>query len=148
MNKIITFPPFYFFSIIILNFVFYFIFPEFNKICFPYNLAGIPAIIGGFHISNKSSNLFTKSKTTFRLEKPSAFVQSDFYKITRNPMYLGGLILIFGQTILMTNLISLINPVLFFLCINYLCILPEEAIMEKTFGTNYVKYKQQVRRWL
>lgn len=34
-----------------------------------------------------------------------------------------------------------------FICIHYLCIPPEEAIMEKTFGAQYTAYKQQVRRW-
>ena len=148
MEKIITFPPFYFFSILILNFVFYFLFPEFNKIPFPYNLIGITAIVCGVHILNRSSNIFHKKETTFRLEKPSAFVQDGFYKISRNPMYLGALILIFGQAVLMGNLISLISPVLFILFINYLCIPPEEFLMEKTFGTAYVEYKQKVRRWL
>jgi protein-S-isoprenylcysteine O-methyltransferase Ste14 len=148
MNNIFTFPPFYFFTVIILNFICYFLFPEFNSIPFPCNLVGIIAIIFGFHIANRSSNIFTKKKTTFRLEKPAAFVQNDFYKRSRNPMYLGGLILITGQAVLMTNVIALITPVLFFLFIHYLCIPPEEAIMKRTFGSEYIAYKQNVRRWL
>ncbi len=148
MKKIFTFPPFYIFSSIMLNLLFYFILPEFNCIPFPYNIIGIIALICGFYISKRSSNIFNKNKTTFRLEEPSAFVQSDFYKISRNPMYFGFLIFISGQAFFMGNLISLITPVLFFLFINYLCIPPEEIIMEKTFGNKYLEYKQKVRRWL
>lgn len=148
MKKKITFPPFYFFGIIGLNFACYFLFPEFSRIPFPYNLTGIVVIIAGYCILSRSSRIFDKNRTTFRLEKPSAFVQNDFYKISRNPMYLGALILISGQTLLMGSLISLICPALFFLCINYLCIPPEEALMEKTFGSEYLAYKQKVRRWL
>ncbi len=147
MKQKITFPPFYFFSAVILNFAFYFMFPKFNIILFPYNLLGVFAIVYGYGLMKNCSNIFQKNHTTFHLERPSAFVQSGFYQKSRNPMYLGFLIMIIGQVILMTNLISFINPLLFFICINYLCIPPEEAIMEKTFGAQYTAYKQQVRRW-
>ena len=102
----------------------------------------------GLFILMKSSNLFHEKKTTFRLEKPTALVQNDFYKISRNPMYLGALIFIFGESVLMGNRISFICPILFFLFINFLCIPPEEMMMEKTFGRKYAEYKKNIRRWL
>lgn len=148
MKNKLSFMPFYFFSIIILTFAFYFLFPGWNIIPFPYNLMGMTAIIFGWHVLSKSSNIFIKNKTTFYLEKPSAFVQTGFYRKSRNPMYLGALILISGHVILMGNAIAFINPVLFFIFINYLCIPPEEIIMEKTFRGEYLLYKQSVRRWL
>ncbi|MCG8642619.1 MAG: isoprenylcysteine carboxylmethyltransferase family protein [Desulfobacterales bacterium] len=148
MKKIIHFPPFYFFSIVALNIVCPFLFPEFNDIPFPYNLSGLIGSMFGLFILMKSSNLFHEKKTTFRLEKPTALVQNDFYKISRNPMYLGALIFIFGESVLMGNRISFICPILFFLFINFLCIPPEEMMMEKTFGRKYAEYKKNVRRWL
>ena len=97
---------------------------------------------------NASSGLFNQKQTTFYLEEPSVFVMSGFYKISRNPMYLGALVLIMGLAILLGNLLSLLTPLLFFIFINYLCIPPEEKIMQQTFGQDYLDYKQSVRRWL
>ncbi len=148
MKKTLTYPPFYFFSIIILNFLFYFLFSEFNMIPFPYNLAGIIAVIFGCHLLNENSKTFKMHKTTFTLDKPSVFVQTGFFKISRNPMYLGALFVILGQSILLGTLISMTGPVFFFLSINYFCIPPEEILMEKTFANKYLAYKQKVRRWL
>lgn len=148
MKKMISYPPFYFFSIITLNFLCFILFPEFNTIPFPYNLIGIIAAAWGFYLLSRCSNTFHKNKTTFYLEEPTAFVQDGFYKVSRNPMYLGALMIICGQSVFLGNLISLLSPVLFFLCMNCLCIPPEEALMEKTFGSSYVGYKQKVRRWL
>lgn len=102
----------------------------------------------GHYIIKVSSNLFHKQKTTFTLEKSSSFVQNKFYRISRNPMYLGVLIIFLGLAILNGNLIAFISPLLFFLCMNYLCIPPEEVLMEQTFGDPYVQYKKKVRCWL
>lgn len=148
MKKIITFPPFIFFTIMVLNIPLFFMFPRYRIIPFPYNLSGLVAIWIGYYIVNVSSKLFHKEDTTFRLDKPSSFIQTRFYKISRNPMYLGALIFFLGLAVLTGNLIALIGPILFFLCMNYLCIPPEEVLMERTFGNPYVQYKKKVRRWL
>ena len=63
-------------------------------------------------------------------------------------MYLGMLIFIFGLAVFLGNLAGLAGSLIFFFAINYLCIPPEEAIMEKTFGNAYLEYKQRVRRWM
>lgn len=149
MNKnMITFPPLYFFSTLILSIAFYFLLPDFNMIPFPYNLTGMAVMSCGYYIVKKSSDIFEENKTTFYLEKPSTFIQNDYYRISRNPMYLGSLILISGLAVLTGNLISLVTPVLFFLSINFLCIPSEEKIMEKTFENEYLEYKHRVRRWI
>jgi len=148
MKKVITFPPLYFFGTIVLSIILFFLFPEFNIISLPYNLIGVLLFIGGYYIVNKSSNIFHQNETTFYLEEPSTFIQSGFYKYSRNPMYLGSLILITGVSIALGNLLSLLTPILFFLVINYLSIPFEEEIMEKKFGNKYLQFKQKVRRWI
>lgn len=147
-RKLTNFPPFYFFATILLNIAFFFFLPRFNHLHIPCILAGITALAGGLYLMNKSSDLFNKKKTTFYLEEPSAFVQDGFYRRSRNPMYLGMLIFISGLAISLGNLIGLVTPLIFVLTINFLCIPPEEIIMEKTFGHAYFEYKQRVRRWI
>jgi len=63
-------------------------------------------------------------------------------------MYLGGLIFHIGLSILIGNIISIINPILFFLIMDFICIPYEEEIMIKTFKDEYRSYKKKVRRWL
>ncbi len=147
-KNVILFPPFYFYFSFILSFVLFFIFPGSKIIVFPFNLIGGLAIIFGYYIMKNSCNIFLRKQTSFFLKTPSEFIQIGFYKISRNPMYLGMLICLFGQVILMGNLVPFIGPLFFFLCIHYLCIPPEEVIMEKTFGFSYLQYKRKVRRWL
>lgn len=48
------------------------------------------------------------------MSNQSSFIQDGFYKYSRNPMYLGGLIFHIGLSILTGNIISIINPILFF----------------------------------
>ncbi len=148
MKNMITFPPFYFFSIIALDFIFYLFFQRLPHIPFPFNLTGLFGIIAGYYIAKKNCDIFNSSNTTFRLERPSVFVKEGYYNVSRNPMYLGLLIIIFGLSILLGNLLCMACPLLFFVCINYICIPPEEKIMEKTFGESYIKYKKKVRRWI
>lgn len=147
-KNITNFPPFYFFTILLLNLACVFFLPRFNRIHMPLSLIGFPFLAGGLYLINKSSDLFHKNKTTFYLEKPSAFVQNGFYRKSRNPMYLGMLFFIFGLAVLLGNLAGLAAPLIFFLTINCLCIPPEETLMAKTFGTAYVDYKKRVRRWI
>ncbi len=148
MKNILLFPPFYFFSAILLIIALNFLFPQFNNIPFPYNLGGLAVLAFGYHLLSKSSALFTRYETTFQLQEPTAFVQEGFFKYSRNPMYLGALIFLTGLSILTANLVSFIPLLLFFLGINFLCIPPEEALLEQKFGSRYLQYQRQVRRWL
>jgi len=147
-RTVTNFPPFYFFGAVLLNIAAFLFAPRFNLLPMPYILLGIPVLAGGFHLINKSTDLFNQNKTTFYLEAPSAFVQDGFYRTSRNPMYLGMLIFITGLAVLLGNLTGLIAPLLFFLAVNGCCIPPEEAIMEQTFGKAYFEYTQRVRRWI
>ena len=147
-KNITNFPPFYFFTIILLNLACVFFLPGFNRFHMPLSLIGLPVLAGGLYLINKSSGLFHRHNTTFYLEKPSAFVQNGFYRKSRNPMYLGMLIFISGLAVSLGNLAGLAAPLVFFLAINCLCIPPEETLMEKTFGTAYFDYKKRVRRWI
>jgi len=141
-------PVFYFFGATLMNPIPYFLFPKLNIIHFPYTLFGIIFITSGYYIMNYSSKIFNKKETTFLLEKPKTFIQTGFYKKTRNPMYLGMLFMILGESILFGNILSFIIPIFFYSLINFFCIIPEEKIMEKTFKKEYIKYKNKVRRWI
>jgi len=96
----------------------------------------------------KSSRLFTQMETTFFLEEPSILIIEGNFKFSRNPMYMGSLLSIIGLSVLVGNSTAFISPILFFLGINFLCIPLEEKLLEKTFGKDYLIYKNNVRRWI
>lgn len=146
--KFFKFPPFYIIGCPIYSFMSYWLFPSFKIVLYPYNLIGIVLIIGGWQIMMKAHKLFTKKATSFRLEKSAALITDSSFKFTRNPMYLGSLLIITGLSIFFGNVTNFISPVLFFMGINFICIPLEEKLLEKSFRNEYVIYKNRVRRWI
>lgn len=94
---------------------------------------------------------FKKQKTTVNPMSPqesNSLVIKGIYTFTRNPMYLGFLLWLFSLGVLLRNPISLIAIVLFVIYMNMFQIIPEENILEEKFDKEYLKYKENVRRWL
>ena len=79
---------------------------------------------------------------------PTQLVLSGPYRITRNPMYLGLLLISIGCFFAVESLWFVIPPVIFFWLINFRLIPFEEQLMKEHFGAEYEAYRQRVRRWL
>jgi len=75
-------------------------------------------------------------------------VTKGLYKYTRNPMYLGLLIILFGYGIWLGSITPFLALPLFYWLITTQQIIPEETILEDKFGVEYLDYKARVRRWL
>ena len=146
--KNLAFPPFYFFANIVIMILCYFVIPTYNLDLFPLNLTGVIILIFGAFLIIRYTIVFNRAGTTLQNERPSSFVKNGFYKYSRNPMYLGGLMFLIGLAIMLGNIISFTIPVIFFLILNFLCIPVEEKIMSDRFKDEYMEYKQKVRRWL
>ena len=98
-----------------------------------------------------SFKLFAKFKTTITPLKPSnstALVTEGMYRYSRNPMYLGLLLLTIASTIWFGNWLGIIINIVFIFLINILQIIPEEEALLKIFGEEYGEYKKNVRRWI
>jgi len=77
-----------------------------------------------------------------------ALVVRGPYRFSRNPMYLGLIVVALGTAILVGCWPMLIVPVAVFLTANYVHIPYEEAKMRRQFGGAYDAYVGRVRRWL
>ena len=75
-------------------------------------------------------------------------VTGGLYRFTRNPMYLGMLLILLGGALTLGTLGALLPVPLFPLVIQYRYIIPEEAFLLEIFGDDYRAYCQRVRRWL
>jgi protein-S-isoprenylcysteine O-methyltransferase Ste14 len=80
--------------------------------------------------------------------EPTQLVLSGPYRITRNPMYLGLLLISIGCFFAMESLWFVVPPILFFWVINFRLIPFEEQLMKEHFGAEYEAYRHRVRRWL
>lgn len=94
---------------------------------------------------------FLKHKTTVSPLSPSdatTLVTTGIYSISRNPMYVGMLLILVAIAFWFQALSGLIAVFLFFLIIDRLQIRMEEKQLLKIFGQAYRDYAQRVPRWL
>ena len=94
--------------------------------------------------------LFRRAGTEVNPMSPTnrALVTGGPYRFTRNPMYLGLVILTLGIALWMGAWPMFIAPVATFATANWVHIPFEEAKMRRQFGTEYDSYVARVRRWI
>ena len=108
-------------------------------------------VIVGLSCALPSYRLFARNKTTISPLTPSetsVLKTQGMYRYSRNPMYLGLLLLIIAATIWFGTWFGIIISVFFILLINILQIIPEEEALLQIFGEEYLEYKKKVRRWI
>ena len=108
-------------------------------------------LILGLACAIPSFRLFARYKTTISPLKPSdatALVTEGMYRYSRNPMYLGLLLLTIASTIWFGTWFGITINILFIFLINFLQIIPEEEALLEIFGEEYEEYKKNVRRWI
>lgn len=94
---------------------------------------------------------FRRAKTTVNPMKPgsaSVLVERGIYQWTRNPMYLGFLVVLIGWAIFLSNIVAFLLPPAFVCYMNRFQIEPEEKALAALFGQTFVAYRTRVRRWL
>lgn len=94
---------------------------------------------------------FLRSKTTInpmRPAKTSALVTAGVYRVTRNPMYVGMLLLLTAWAVFLAAPWALAGPLFFWGYISRFQIAPEERVLAAKFGEAWAAYQRRVRRWL
>lgn len=107
-------------------------------------------VSAGFVIGIFGVATFRNAKTTVDPLRPraSSLVTRGVYSISRNPMYLGGLIMLLGWALFVSNVLAFLFLPVYFLYINRFQIAPEERVLTALFGQKYAAYQLRVRRWL
>jgi len=75
-------------------------------------------------------------------------VTSGIYRFSRNPIYLGYLLMVIGFPLILGSYVGVLMMPIFALTMNRLVIEKEEAYLESKFQGQYANYKSRVRRWL
>ncbi|MGQ3003487.1 MAG: methyltransferase family protein [Hydrogenophaga sp.] len=94
---------------------------------------------------------FRKSRTTVDPRTPdaaSALVTGGIYRYTRNPMYLGFLLVLLSLALYLGKLTAFAMLPAFILYINEFQIELEESALRAKFGAVFDFYAARVRRWL
>lgn len=113
-------------------------------------VASIVALAGGA-IALLGVAAFRQARTTISPVAPgdaSTLVTGGIYGVTRNPMYLGTLLLLTGWALYLGNFAAWAMPVAFVLYMNRCQIAPEERALAQLFGMPFENYRARVRRWL
>jgi len=107
--------------------------------------------VGGIGVILSGVVAFRRAKTTVNPLKPetaTALVDSGVYRFTRNPMYLGFLLVLLGWAMFLSNILSALMLVGFVSYMNRFQIIPEEKALSARFGSAFTAYSKRVRRWL
>jgi protein-S-isoprenylcysteine O-methyltransferase Ste14 len=124
--------------------------PDLISLKLPRWVAAIPGVIGvvlglagilQFALQSTSVN-------PHRPENASALVTGGVYRYSRNPMYLGLLLILVAAVLVLGSLTGLPIVLLFIVYMNRFQIKPEEDVMKEKFGDEFLDYKKRVGRWI
>jgi protein-S-isoprenylcysteine O-methyltransferase Ste14 len=112
-------------------------------------VAGLVLIAGWLGIGIWAVATFRGVGTTPNPTQPTtALAFGGPYRFTRNPMYLGFVLMQIGVALAMNVLWPLVFVVPSIVVTDRAVIAPEEAYLERRFGASYLEYKRRVRRWI
>lgn len=141
--------PSYFNLFIILLPILHLVLPIRIVIHPPLTYFGLGTAIAGVALNVCTVGHLRMKRTTVTFgERPRVLVTDGPYCISRNPIYLSGVVLLLGVDVFLGSLVTFIFPVVLFLLLDRIYIRDEEILMEKEFGPEYLIYKEAVRRWL
>ncbi len=92
---------------------------------------------------------FRRHRTTvIPHETPTSLVQSGIFKRSRNPIYLGDVLILTGLVLRFDAVLSLVLIPVFVWLLERRFILPEEDRLRKTFHADFARYEGSTRRWI
>ncbi len=113
--------------------------------------AAVALVVAGLGTAVGGVVSLRRAKTTIHPMKPenaSVLVTSGIYRLTRNPMYLGLLLVLSAWAVFLSSPWLLAGPLAFAAYITRFQVLPEERALLRVFGPAYSTYQHRVRRWL
>ena len=110
---------------------------------------GIIPIAVGLGMVVAAALQFKKAETAIKpFDRPSALVTDGVFRVSRNPMYLAMIVIQIGTAFGLGTLLAFFVPPALAWLLSRRFIEREEAVLSKTFGADYDRYKSRVRRWL
>jgi protein-S-isoprenylcysteine O-methyltransferase Ste14 len=114
-------------------------------------LLAIGLVVLGICLAVLGIKQFRQAQTTVNPLRPDTatkLVTSGVFKLTRNPMYLGMVMLALSAVVFYGSAWCLLAVAAFIAFISRFQIGPEERAMEALFGNQFAAYKASTRRWI
>lgn len=126
-----------------------FFFPMTQIAPWPIRLIALLPLVLGMFIAVVGKQQFVKQGTNlYTFNDPDKMITTGLYAYSRNPMYLGFVIVAFSIALLLGSLIPLGIALIHWVVVDRWYISFEEKRMVEKFGENYNDYKKRVRRWI
>ena len=125
------------------------LFPKYNYISI--DIIAASFLLLGIIILITSVLSFKRRSTTvspLQPENASYLVVSGIFKYSRNPMYLGMLLILISMTIKFNFVGGILIIFAFIAFITKFQIIPEETALERLFGKEFTRYKKKTKRWI
>lgn len=112
-------------------------------------IAGFVLVIFGFLLGLGALSAIRRARKTHTHKGPAPqLVTSGVYRLTRNPVYLGFLLILVGMSLDSGSYWGVLLAPILVILFNRLVIAQEEENLARRFGNDYTDYRGQVRRWL
>ena len=112
-------------------------------------VAGVTLVVAGLGLMGWAGAVMTRSHTTVSpWAAVTALVTEGPFRLTRNPIYLGDLLVYLGIALWVRTWWPLLLLPLVLVTVQRLVIGPEERYLTSRFGADYTAYRQRVRRWI
>ncbi len=115
----------------------------------PVRILGGLLVIGGLLLAASAIREMRKLHATPDARRPAAaLVTGGPFRFTRNPIYLGFLLIYLGFTLLAGTLWGILLSPFLIATVTRWVIQREEAYLSQRFGGEYTTYRSRIRRWL
>jgi protein-S-isoprenylcysteine O-methyltransferase Ste14 len=112
-------------------------------------MIGAITMLAGLAVIFAAIRRMTRERTTVRPDRPAHRLVTDgIFAVSRNPIYLGMAMGVFGLAFLTGASWFILTGIAFCLILQKLAIEPEERHLDERFGKRFRDYRKRVRRWI
>jgi protein-S-isoprenylcysteine O-methyltransferase Ste14 len=142
-------PPTYFLGALAVAAALHFFVPIRQIVVFPWRLLGLLPLVAGAALNVVADRAFARNGTTVKpFERSTTLVTTGVYRLSRNPMYLGMVLVVLGEAALFGSVTPFVVVPALVVLLDRVFIAPEESKLEDAFGEGFSRYRRIVRRWI
>ncbi len=112
--------------------------------------AGLPVIaLGAWVLLRCIWDFYAAGRGTLApVDPPTKLVVRGLYRYVRNPMYVGVVLILFGEAVFFRSVTLLVYSGIFFGIVHIFVVDYEEPTLRSKFGESYENYCRSTHRWL
>jgi protein-S-isoprenylcysteine O-methyltransferase Ste14 len=142
-------PPTWVLIAVIVMLILNFAFPVVRIVPPLWNMLGLILLVSGLAMNLIADKAFHQARTTVKpFQESSVLVTNGIFQVSRNPMYLGMVLVLTGVAVLLRSLSPFLVILPFALLLDRNYIRVEERMLAEKFRAAWEAYKKKTRRWL